>query len=148
MSEFSNGGDRPGEVLWCRLQVDDRRYCFRADQVLEVVPFPPITSLPHAPRLLIGIAGLRSAALPIVDARLAGEAGVPSTCPSPNGSGATFKYVAIVRVAVSGEEALLGVAAHAVSHTSEIENDAAAEILELGALAEALRGAAAARSRA
>ena len=136
MSDFGETGESSGTEMWCRLEVGERSCCVPASQVLEVTTLPPITPFPNAPPSLIGIADLRGAAVPIVDLSI-GDADAQSRDKTD------FKYVAITRVTLGGEETLLGLAAHGVQHTGagDANSNGEADLVDVSVVAEALRAA-------
>lgn len=56
-------------VQLCVVRVGTETYAVDLKRVDEILPVPPLTPLPRAPRFLEGVVRLRGEVLPVVDAR-------------------------------------------------------------------------------
>jgi purine-binding chemotaxis protein CheW len=56
-------------VQLCVVRIGGEAYAVDLKRVDEVIPVPPITPLPRAPRFLEGVVKIRGEILPVVDAR-------------------------------------------------------------------------------
>jgi chemotaxis signal transduction protein len=168
MSSFTHGDAGSGKGEWCAFRAGDRNFCLSSAAVLEVLFFPPVTMLPRSPRFLLGIGNCalsaRSGAsvVPIVDPRHLQASCEPLESTS-NPDARAWKYAVMTNTVSNGEEALLAIAADEVWHADATEDaglfgplvsedhassgdartvrlgNIIAEVLDIGAVAQALR---------
>ena len=128
MPAFTQSDASRGKGEWCVFRTGEQDFCLPTADVVEIVFFPRLTSLPRAPRQLLGIADLQipgrpgGAAVLVVDVRQAHPPDDDSESRAYKDRH-EWKYAIVATSALSGEAVLLAIAAEAVWYATAAEGD-------------------------
>lgn len=93
-------------------QVAGEAYAVGVLQAREIIEFPVVTRVPHAPAAVRGVINLRGSVVPVVD--LAVKFGLPAS------EIGRRSCVVIVECTLDGESVVMGVMADAVNHVLDL----------------------------
>ncbi len=86
-------------VQLCVVRIGTESYAVDLKRVDEIIPVPPLTPMPRAPRFLEGVARLRGEVLPVVDARKRlGVESVAASTHTPSGKPRRSERLMVCRV--------------------------------------------------